>query len=282
MLGARLDYLILRPFTHKRNLATEAELNEKYQQTEFGISVAEARLQRFINRLDGRLPLDPSFRYLDIGCGTGDIAIALAKAGCKDVTGIDIMPRCIAESEFNAKRHGVADSVRFVCSDIHDWSPPSPFDIIISHEALEHVESVDRMLTRLKNIVSTDGLFIVGFGPLFHSLIGDHMSGFFRLPIPWRGAIFSEKAILRLRRECFRPTDSATRYQDINGGLNLMRYTEFLKYVESAGWQFRYLSVNPQFKRIPFMYPISNLLLRLPVVKDFVATSVYAILQPRA
>jgi len=281
MFGARIDYLILRPFTHKRNLASEAALDEKCKQKEIDLGAAQARLQRLMDRFEGRLPLDAELRYLDVGCGAGDIAIALAKAGCKHVTGIDILPLQIADAEFNAHRHGVADRVRFVCKDIHEWSPPSSFDIILSHEALEHVEAVDQLLTKLKNFVSPRGVFMVGFGPLFHSPFGDHMGGFFRVPIPWRGVLFSAKAILRLRRERFRPTDPAARYQDIRGGLNLMRYTEFMEYVASTGWQFRYLRVNPQLKRVPFLYPTSNLLLRLPVIKDFVAASVYAILQPR-
>ena len=281
MFGARIDYLLLRPFTHSRNLATEAELDERYRQTEYEINAPEARLQHFIERLDGRLPIDAGLRYLDVGCGAGDIAIALAKAGCKDVTGIDILPRQIAEAECNAQRHGVAHLVRFACKNIHEWSPPNPFDVIISHEALEHIEAVDQLLRKLRTLVSPDGLVAVGFGPLFHSPIGDHMGGFFRLRIPWRGVLFSEKALLRLRRERYRPTDPATRYQEMNGGLNLMRYTEFLEYVESTGWQFRYLSVNPQLKRVPLMHPLSKLLLRLPLVKDYIATSVYAILQSR-
>jgi hypothetical protein len=41
------------------------------------------------------------------------------------------------------------------------------------------------------------------------------MDSFFRIAIPWRGALFSEEAILRLRRERFRPTERAMTYQAI-------------------------------------------------------------------
>jgi SAM-dependent methyltransferase len=281
MFGATLDYLILRPLTHKRNLATETELDERQRHREFDIGAAQAGLRGFMDRLEFQLPMDPELRYLDVGCGAGGVAIALAKAGCENITGIDILPRQIAEAEFNARRHGVSDRVSFICQDTHEWSPPHLYDIIISHEALEHVDDVEKLLAKLRNWVSPNGVFLIGFGPLFYSPFGDHMGGFFRLQIPWRGTFFAERALLRLRRECFRPTDPATRYREIQGGLNLLRYGDFLKYVENTGWQFRHLSVNPQFKRVPLAYALSNLLLRIPMVRDFIAASVYAILQPR-
>ncbi len=107
------------------------------------------------------------------------------------------------------------------------------------------------------------------------------MQRFFRIPIPWRGVLFSEQAILRLRRERFRPTDKATRYQDITGGLNLMRYSEFLKTATYLGWTFEFLDVNPQLKKLKPIYSLSSVLTSIPHVQDYVAGSVYAVLRLR-
>src|SRR5262249_52972733 len=97
---------------------------------------------------------------------------------------------------------------------------------------------------------------------------------------PWRGVLFSEQAILRLRREQYRPTDRETSYQNISGGLNLLRYSEFLQYVTDTGWEFEFLSVNPQLRTFPILHRLSNALVRVPRVQNYFAASVYTILRP--
>jgi hypothetical protein len=97
--------------------------------------------------------------------------------------------------------------------------------------------------------------------------------------MPWRGLLFSERAVLRVRRECYRPSDDAERYQDIVGGLNLMRYSEFLRHVRETGWEFAFLDVNPRLRRVPLLHPLSTLLSRIPGIRDYFVFSVYAILR---
>lgn len=283
MLGKTLDYLILSPLAHSRNRRTEADLDEGAVRVEpLSLSDANFRLQKLIARLDGNLPISGELRYLDIGCGKGDITIALAAAGCGHVTGIDFVPRTIDQARTHASRLQVEDKVDFVCGDIHDWTPPHLYDVVLSHEALEHIHDPRDFLQAISRVVAPGGVVILAFGPLFHSPFGDHMDGFFKVQIPWRGVLFSEQAILRIRRECFRPTEHSETYRDITGGLNQMRYSEFLEYVDAAGWEFQYLCVNPQAKRVPMLHGLSNSLVNMPVVKDYVASSIYAILTPRA
>jgi SAM-dependent methyltransferase len=283
MLGETLDYLILRPLTHSRNLKTEEELNSSAaQQAWLNIEDAMFRLRKLMSRLENNLPISESLHYLDIGCGTGDMAIALAKLGCKKVTGIDLVPRRVSQARLNARRSGVDRYVDFVCKDIYDWTPAERYDVVLSHEALEHIHSPQTLFEMIAKLVTPTGIVILAFGPLFHSPFGDHMNSFFRVQIPWRGVVFSEKAILRLRRERFRLTEMANRYRNISGGLNLMRYSEFLHYVQVAGWEFSYLCVNPQLKRILPLYHLSNLLIKIPFVRDYFASSIYAVLRRRS
>jgi SAM-dependent methyltransferase len=283
MLGQTLDYLILRPFSHQRNIRTEEELDSlASQEALLTMEAGSFRLEKLISRLEGNFPISDTLRYLDIGCGQGDIAVALGKAGCRDVTGIDFVPRKIAQATVNAQRLKVDDYVHFVCEDIHGWQPTHKYDVILSHEALEHISNPQAFLQTVANLLDPKGVLILAFGPLFHSPFGDHMNSFFLMQIPWRGVIFSEKAILRLRRERFRPTDTAKRYQEISGGLNLMRYSDFLRYVHSTGWEFSFLRVNPQIKQLPPLYYLSNALLQIPLMRDYVASSVYAVLRPRS
>jgi len=280
MFGDTIDYWILRPLTHNRKLENESDLNNRFsRQTTIDMSAAEARVLKLQNRLNGRFPMRPDLSYLDIGCGTGDITLAIAKLSQGRVTGLDLVPRHYAAAMANAERLGMAGRVEFACGDVHDWTPPRRFDVVLSHEALEHIHDPKGFLARLDALVEPDGIAVLAFGPLFPSVFGDHMDPFFRAPIPWRGVLFSEKAVLRLRRQQYRPTDPASRYPEIAGGLNLLRYSEFLRHVKETGWKFDFLAVNPQLARIPLLMRISNTLVALPGIRDYFASSVYAILR---
>jgi SAM-dependent methyltransferase len=280
MFGKKLDYLLLRSISHDRNIATEEELNARADDISLGmIEAGIARLQQRIERFEGRFPINPELRYLDMGCGTGELSIALAKLGCRRVTGVDIVPRNIATCQRHAKEFGVGDTVEFICQDLNNWVPTEKYDVLLSFDALEHIDQPDRFLSKISNFVSPDGMVVLAFGPLFHSPFGDHQWDFYRMQIPWRGALFSEEAQLRVRRERFRPTDSAEHFKDVVGGMNLMRYSEFQRYVREAGWKFSFLTVNPFLKKISPIYYASNALSQVPIVKDFIVHSIYAILR---
>ncbi len=279
MFGSTIDYWLLRPLTHSRNRATEEVINACTPQTSVDVDAAVRRIQKLQKRLRGRFPIERDFRYLDIGCGEGDMALGLAKLGASHITGVDIVARRISAATANMDRLQLKGRVEFLHQDIHNWSPPDRYDVVLSHEALEHIRDPKSFLQLLKRFVRPHGIVVLAFGPLFHSPSGDHMYGFFRIPIPWRGALFSEKAILRLRREQFRPTDEASVYQEIIGGLNLLRYSEFLRYTADAGWRVDFLDVNPQLRRIPPLYWLSNTLCRVPGIQDYFASSVYVILR---
>jgi SAM-dependent methyltransferase len=283
MFGEKLDYMILRMIAHRRNIATEENLNmQAKQQYLRSADDGVTHLRKHIERFDGLFPISPNLRYLDMGCGAGELTIGLAKLGCKHITGIDFVPRNIAACESHARQIGADSAVRFICADMNNWAPLEKYDVLLSFEAFEHIDNPKGFLRKMADFMAPDGVAILGFGPLFHSPVGDHMSSFFRIQIPWRGVLFSEKAVLRVRRECFRPTDAAERYKDIVGGLNLMRYSEFLTYVRETGWHFTHLALNPPLKRLPPLHHISSVLTRIPVIRDYCVFSVYAILRRSA
>ena len=87
--------------------------------------------------------------------------------------------------------------------------------------------------------------------------------------------------MLRVRREVYRPTDPATRYQDIAGGLNLMRYSDFLRDVRDTGWRFSYLRPNAMLQQ-PALRAISRTVTAVPAIRDYFVHNVYAILEPHA
>jgi hypothetical protein len=103
------------------------------------------------------------------------------------------------------------------------------------------------------------------------------MKAFFRVQLPWRGVLFNERALLRVRRECYRPTDPAERLQDVAGGLNRMRYGEFLRYLERTGWRARFLRVNAGIPRRA--RAVSRVITSVPRARDYFVHNVYAVLE---
>jgi release factor glutamine methyltransferase len=74
-------------------------------------------------------------RILDIGTGSGNLALALAKnlPGAR-VTATDITTEALEVARRNAERHGVAERVRFLHGDLYDAVPAGEtFDLIVSN-----------------------------------------------------------------------------------------------------------------------------------------------------
>src|SRR5262245_1148254 len=230
MLGATLDYFILRALANCRNLATEEELEGAFNEEAASSDGADPKFQKLVERFEGHLPLDPSLRYLDLGCGSGELTLAFARRGVRRITGVDFLPRNIERARACALGSGAGEGVEFVCSDLRLWTPDERYDVLLSFDALEHIDAPAAFLRQMADFIAPGGVAVLAVGPLVHSPFGDHMWDFFRLQIPWRGLLFSEEAVLRVRRECFRPTDPARSYREVAGGLNLIRYSEFLKH----------------------------------------------------
>lgn len=281
MFGHTLDYWMLRGLAHRRNIASEAELDARAaREAAESFESAAAKLRKLIRRFGGHLPINPRLRYLDMGCGTGEVTLALARMGAGRITGVDSLARSIETARTHAARLDVANA-RFVCEDIHAWTPEEKYDVLLSFDAFEHIAAPRALLEKMKQLLAPRGLAAISFGPLFHSPFGDHMWDFFHVQLPWRGVLFSEQAILRVRRECFRPTDPARRLSEIAGGLNQMRYSEFLEHVRATGWVFSYLAVNTFLLERPLLRRVSDALASAPGLRDYVVHNVYAVITPQ-
>ena len=141
MLGATLDYFILRGLAHSRNLATEEELDSLSSKVSAeSFEEAMSKFRKLFDRYEGHLPVDHSLRYLDMGCGTGGLTLAFAKLGVRHITGVDFLPRNIETAESHARQIGAGRGVRFICRDLRAWVPEEKYDVLLSFDALEHID----------------------------------------------------------------------------------------------------------------------------------------------
>lgn len=77
------------------------------------------------------LPFPTGGSFLEVGCGAGVTSVMAALAGCAHVTALDITPEAVRNTELNAARHGVADRVQVLHSDLYEaLAPDARFDLV--------------------------------------------------------------------------------------------------------------------------------------------------------
>jgi ribosomal protein L11 methyltransferase len=76
--------------------------------------------------LDERL--EPGQSVVDYGCGSGILAIAAAKLGASRVIGVDIDPRALESSRYNARLNNVAAEFRSAADPA-----PDPADVVLAN-----------------------------------------------------------------------------------------------------------------------------------------------------
>jgi S-methylmethionine-dependent homocysteine/selenocysteine methylase/SAM-dependent methyltransferase len=71
-------------------------------------------------------------RCLDMGCGTGILAVQMALNGATHVRALDIDDRAVANTLANAFRNDVADRVSAETVDLFPWVPEERYEVIVA------------------------------------------------------------------------------------------------------------------------------------------------------
>jgi release factor glutamine methyltransferase len=109
------------------------------QSYEFDGQVLELELSKAVfqptltsRALARSLPPVTGATVLDLGCGTGVLAILAALRGAEQVDAVDVMPQACELARSNARRNGVADRVNVTSGDLFESVAGRHYDIIIS------------------------------------------------------------------------------------------------------------------------------------------------------
>jgi SAM-dependent methyltransferase len=167
---------------------------------------------------------------IDYGCGPGIEAIEIARHGATRVIGIDTWDKALREAKANASKAGVSKACEFVGAVQGEFSAASlpPADVIFSLDAFEHYNEPDEILKHMRTLLRSGGRVLICFGPPWLHPYGGHLFSIF----PWSHLLFTEKAQIRWRSDF--KTDGATRFHEVDGGLNQMTIQEFKRLIAAS------------------------------------------------
>ena len=112
-------------FTTFRWKGREGPMDLRVSGSTFTPSTISSLLAKF-------LAIKPGDTVIDVGCGSGILAIVAAKLGAGHVYATDVSPDVVEVGRANAEEQGVADRITFFCGSLFDALPEGlEADVII-------------------------------------------------------------------------------------------------------------------------------------------------------
>lgn len=139
------------------------------------------------------MSISPAARVLDMGCGTGLAARAIARreAFSGHITGVDLSPYLVAAARRLASEERLAEHLEFVAGDVRTLNfADGSFDAVVAHTLLSHVEDPLAVLKEAARVVRPGGMIGIFDGD-YASLTFDH-------PDPVKGKAYDEALISAL------------------------------------------------------------------------------------
>ena len=99
-------------------------------------------------------------RVLDVGCGSGRYAVALAERGA-EVVGVDVSRAMLVLARRHARERLVVEACRFVQADFEGYEPDGRFDVGLMMGVLEYFADPRPFLARLHDLTSDRVIFSV-------------------------------------------------------------------------------------------------------------------------
>lgn len=222
---------------------------------------------------------------LDFGCGTGEMALYLARKHPAKIIGVDVDPVVIEKAQA-AK----ANRVEFVLTapdkiQIDDKS----VDTLLAFDCMEHVMRPQRMLEEWHRIVKPGGKCLIEWYP-FKGAFGPHMEAL--IPIPWAHVLFGQRAMFRAAEAIYDLPSFVPRFWDLDehgqkkpnkwrqwstfkeqGYINELTLAEFKRITVAAGFQIRRFEVR-SFGGSMLKKTIGNALVKLPLIGEYFVSHV--------
>lgn len=97
---------------------------------------------------------------LDVGCGTGNFSLKLARKGCR-VTGVDISREMLGAAAEKAAAEGL--DIDFQPMDVYELKfPDESFDAVFSMAAFEFIKDPERAMDEIFRVTKKGGQVMIG------------------------------------------------------------------------------------------------------------------------
>jgi SAM-dependent methyltransferase len=170
---------------------------------------------------------------IDFGCGDGVATLDLVRLGAKRVIGLDILKSALDTAASNAAAAGLDDCCEFCIST------DAKAEVIVTLDAFEHFGDPAAILETMHTLLKPGGRVMASFGPTWYHPLGGHLFSVF----PWAHLLFSETALIRWRANI--RSDGATRFSEVEGGLNQMTIARFERLVSASQFRIEALETVP-------------------------------------
>lgn len=125
----------------------------------------KTKLGNFVDKVETKCVFDlfkvrKGMKVLDVGCGTGNFSIKLAKMGC-EVIGIDISEEMLKVAKDKAKKEGL--NIKFYNMDVYDMKfEDNCFDGVISVTAFEFLKDPEKAIEEMFRVLKPNGYLLIG------------------------------------------------------------------------------------------------------------------------
>ena len=119
-------------------------------------------LREYMDKWDGQrfiesMQLDKSKAVLEIGVGTGRIAVKVAP-NCKSLCGIDVSEKTIQRATENLSMY---QNIKLICDDFMFCKFEAEFDVIYSSLTFMHIQDKLSAIQKIAALLSNNGLFVL-------------------------------------------------------------------------------------------------------------------------
>ena len=122
------------------------------------VLIPRPETEHLVDATLSRVSHDAAVRVADVGTGSGAIAIALARSlPLAELTALELSPPALEVARQNATRHGVAERIRFIQSDLLAAVSREIFDAIVSNPP--YVAEGEVLEEQVRGYEPTDALF---------------------------------------------------------------------------------------------------------------------------
>jgi 2-polyprenyl-3-methyl-5-hydroxy-6-metoxy-1,4-benzoquinol methylase len=91
-------------------------------------------------------------RVLDVGCGPGRYAVALAAQGAREVVGLDLSARMVEMASSLALAAGFSSQCKFFQQDILQYSAVETYDAVVAQGFFDYVVHPEPVFAKLRSL----------------------------------------------------------------------------------------------------------------------------------